>query len=126
MVLPESRGDVIELRTGPTIQFCNAIGIGENEIFRNLTKFNVLAKQSDPLLLLSSFQKKIRSLKEGLSHELSDVTSQFWINCAADKAFPKNDVRGEILHYHCRGGFIEGIRFGDKGRARRPFPGKPL
>src|SRR6266705_1202415 len=114
MVLPESRGDVIEMRTGPTIQFCNAIGIGENEIFRNLTKFNVLAKQSDPLLLLSSFQKKVRSLEEGLSHELSDVTGQFWINRAADKAFPKNDVRREILHHHRRGGFIKVIRLGTR------------
>src|ERR1700730_17126560 len=111
MVLPECRGDIIELRAGPAIQFRNAIGIGENEIFRDLAKLNVFAKESDPFLLGSSVQEQVRSLEEGLSHELSDVTGQLGINGATDKAFPKNNVRCEILHHHCGGGLIEVIRF---------------
>ena len=92
-VTAEFRGDPVQLRRRPAIPFLDHVGIGKDEIFRDLAEFRVCGEHAHRFLLLGRRQVQIRSEEQAARAVLRHVAGEVRVSDPLDHPSAHDDVR---------------------------------
>ena len=81
------------MRTGPAVERCLAVGIGEDEVLGDAAELDVAGEKLESMLMRGRRSREHRSVKKRYGEKFCDIGGETRIFCAADQALAHKDVR---------------------------------
>ena len=81
------------MRTGPAVERCLAVRIGEDEVLGDAAELDVAGEKLESMLMRGRRSREHRSVKQCCGEKLGDIGGKVRIFCAADQALAHKDVR---------------------------------